>query len=196
MTRANRSSIFLIDEPDAALSILGQRNLLAVFESLVSPESSGQTCQLVYTTHSPYLINRNFPRRLRVVKKEDAEQGTQYIEQARARRYEPVRTALGIDSAPSLFLGADNILMEGATDQFVLAEMIRVFATPQNVGEFLDLNAIEIVSADGVGNIENVLDQSHWADEPIPPTVILVDGDKIARDVVDRVTKARRLIDS
>jgi predicted ATP-dependent endonuclease of OLD family len=170
-TSRNHNAIVLMDEPDSALSIVGQRNLLAVFESLVSPESSDQTCQLIYTTHSPYLINRNFPRRLRVVKKEDAEQGTQYIEQARARRYEPVRTALGIDSAPRLFLGSDNILTEGPTDQYLLTELIRVFATPQNVGEFLDLNALEVVSADGVGNIENVLDQSHWADEPIPPTL-------------------------
>lgn len=190
VTHRNRNSIILMDEPDSALSILGQRNLLSVFESLVSPESSKQTCQLIYTTHSPYLINRNFPRRIRVVKKEDAEEGTQYIEQARARRYEPVRTALGIDSAPSLFLGADNILLEGPTDQFLFTEMIRVFATPQNVGEFLDLNAVVVVSADGVGNVRNVLEQSHWADEPIPPTAVVVDSDPPAIDVVDTITSA------
>jgi predicted ATPase len=97
MSHRNKNSIIMMDEPDSALSILGQRNLLAVFESLVSAESSNETCQLIYTTHSPYLINRNFPRRVRVVKKEDAEEGSQYIEQARARRYEPVRSALGID---------------------------------------------------------------------------------------------------
>lgn len=188
MSSRNRNSIILMDEPDSALSILGQRNLLAVFESLVSPESSNQTCQLVYTTHSPYLINRNFPRRIRVVKKEDAEEGTQYIEQARARRYEPVRTALGIDSAPSLFLGADNILLEGPTDQYLLAEIIRVFATPANVGSYVDLNAVVMVSADGVGNVENVLDQSRWADEPIPPTVVLLDSDKPAEDVAKKIT--------
>lgn len=177
-----------MDEPDSALSILGQRNLLSVFESLVSPESSNQTCQLIYTTHSPYLINRNFPRRIRVVKKEDAEEGTQYIERARARRYEPVRTALGIDSAPSLFLGADNILVEGPTDQFLLTELIRVFATPTNVSEFLDLNAVVFVAADGVSNIENVLEQSRWADEPIPPTAIVVDSDAAGDTAIAKIT--------
>jgi predicted ATPase len=188
LSSRNRNSIILMDEPDSALSILGQRNLLSVFESLVSPESSNQTCQLIYTTHSPYLINRNFPRRIRVVKKEDAEEGTQYIEQARARRYEPVRTALGIDSAPSLFLGADNVLVEGPTDQYLLTELIRVFATPANVGEFLDLNAAVFVSADGVSNVENVLEQSRWADEPIPPTAILLDSDEAANNALVRIT--------
>jgi len=199
LSSRNRNSIILMDEPDSALSILGQRNLLSVFESLVSPESSNQTCQLIYTTHSPYLINRNFPRRIRVVKKEDAEEGTQHIEQARARRYEPVRTALGIDSAPSLFLGEDNVLVEGAIDQYLLAELIRVFATPTNVGEFLDLNAVIFVSADGVSNIENVLDQSRWADEPIPPTAILLDSDQAANDALAKITsnfgKRTRIID-
>ena len=192
MSGRNQNSIILMDEPDSALSILAQRNLLAVFESLVRPESSSQTCQLVYTTHSPYLINRNFPRRIKVVKKEDAEEGTQYIEQARARRYEPVRTALGIDSAPSLFLGSDNILLEGSTDQFLITELIRLFATPENVGDYLDLNAIVVVSADGVGNVSNVLEQSRWADEPIPPTAILLDSDAAAVKEVERVIRSEK----
>jgi predicted ATP-dependent endonuclease of OLD family len=188
MSGRSRKSIILMDEPDAALSILAQRNLLAVFESLVRPESSSQACQLVYTTHSPYLINRNFPRRITVVKKEDAEEGTQYIERARARRYEPVRTALGIDSAPSLFLGSDNILLEGATDQYILSELIRAFSTPENMGEYIDLNTVVIVSADGVNNITNVLEQSRWADEPIPPTAILLDSDEAAEKEIERIT--------
>lgn len=194
MSHRNKNSIILMDEPDAALSILGQRNLLAVFESLVSMETSSQTCQLIYSTHSPYLINRNFPRRIRVVKKEDAEEGTQFIEQARSRRYEPVRTALGIDSAPSLFLGADNILLEGATDQYLLTELIRIFATPKNVSEFLDLNAVVFVSANGVENVQNVLEQSRRADEPIPPTVIIVDNDKAAIENIAKITN-KNLID-
>lgn len=192
MSGRSRKSIILMDEPDAALSILAQRNLLAVFESLVRPESSSQACQLVYTTHSPYLINRNFPRRITVVKKEDAEEGTQYIERARARRYEPVRTALGIDSAPSLFLGSDNILLEGATDQYVLTELIRAFATPENVGDYLDLNAVVVVSADGVNNVTNVLEQSRWADEPIPPTVVFLDSDGAAEKEIERITRPEK----
>lgn len=188
LTRRNQNSIILMDEPDAALSIAGQRNLLAVFESLVSPESSGQSCQLIYSTHSPYLINRNFARRIRVVKKEDAEEGTQHIQQTRARRYEPVRTALGVDSAPSLFLGADNILLEGPTDQYIIVELIRIFATPDNVGNFLDLNMVVTVSADGVTNIPNVLEQSRWADEPIPPAVVIVDSDDAGKEVITKIT--------
>jgi predicted ATPase len=190
-TSRNRNSIILMDEPDAALSIVGQRNLLAVFESLVSTDASTGACQLIYTTHSPYLINRNFPRRIRLVKKEDSEQGTQYIEQTRVRRYEPVRTALGIDSAPSLLLGFDNVLFEGATDQFLIAELVRLFATPATVGELIDLNTVMLVSADGAPNVASVLEQSTWADEPIPPTLVLLDSDEAGRKAFETITGSR-----
>jgi len=189
MSGESRGSIILMDEPDAALSIVGQRNLLSVFESLVRPDTSSQACQLIYTTHSPYLINRNFPRRISVVKKEDAEEGTQFIEGARARRYEPVRSALGIDSAPSLFLGSDNILLEGATDQFILTELVRLYATVENVSEYLNLNSVVVVSADGVTNVTNVLTQSRWADEPIPATAVLLDSDDAGVLEVERITR-------
>ena len=96
MTAKNQNCIILMDEPDSFLSITGQRNLLAVFESLVSAESSLENAQLVYTTHSPFLINRNFPRRVRLVRKGDAEEGTQAVAAPHVRRYEPIRSALGI----------------------------------------------------------------------------------------------------
>jgi putative AbiEii toxin of type IV toxin-antitoxin system len=190
MSHRNRDSIILMDEPDSFLSILGQRNLLAVFESLVSFESSSQTCQLIYTTHSPFLINQNFPRRVRVVTKEEAEEGTQYQGKGSSRRYEPVRSALGINCAQTLFMGATNLVLEGPTDQFLLTEVIRANLKPETVSSWLDLNGIAIVSADGVDNVEKVLSASQWADEPIPATVVVIDSDR--HDVIGRITGKER----
>lgn len=190
MSHRNHNAIILMDEPDSFLSILGQRNLLAVFESLVSYESSGQTCQLVYTTHSPFLINQNFPRRVRVVTKEEAEEGTQYQGRASSRRYEPVRSALGINCAQTLFMGATNLVLEGPTDQYLLTEIIRTNAKPETVSDWLDLNSVAIVSADGVDNVEKVLSASQWGDEPIPATVVVIDSDR--KDVIKRITGSER----
>ena len=190
VSHRNRNAVILMDEPDSFLSILGQRNLLAVFESLVSHESSNQTCQLVYTTHSPFLINQNFPRRVRVVTKEEAEEGTQYQGKASSRRYEPVRSALGINCAQTLFMGATNLVLEGPTDQYLLTEVIRTNSKPETVSAWLDLNSIAIVSADGVDNVEKVLSASQWGDEPIPATVVVVDADR--KDVLRRITGRER----
>ncbi len=189
---ADKNAIILMDEPDSFLSIIGQRNLLAVFESLVSAESSRQNVQLIYTTHSPFLINRNYPRRLRLVRKGDAEEGTQYICQSMVRRYEPVRSALGIDCAQTLFMGATNIVMEGPTDQFLISELIRSFVSRDNVNDFLDLNSAVMVSAESAPSIEKLLVASQWGDEPIPAVVVLLDSDGAGNEVRDRITgKAR-----
>lgn len=186
LSQRNRRAMVLMDEPDSFLSILGQKNLLAVFESLVSFESSAQTCQLCYTTHSPFLINQNFPRRVRVVTKQEAEEGTQYHGYGSARRYEPVRSALGVSCAQTLFMGATNIVLEGPTDQYLITEVVRVNAKPDTVSEWLDLNSVVLVSADGVDNVEKVLSASQWGDEPIPATVVLIDSDR--PDVIGRIT--------
>lgn len=188
LTTRSRNAIILMDEPDSFLSIIGQRNLLAVFESLVRAESSAQSCQLVYTTHSPFLINRNFPRRLRLVRKGDAEEGTQVIDQAMLRRYEPVRSALGIDCAQTLFMGATNLVVEGPTDQYLICELIRHFATPDNVNELLDLNSLVMVSAESAPSVEKVLSASQWGDEPMPATIVLLDSDGEGDIIAAKIT--------
>lgn len=190
--RSGKGAIVLMDEPDSFLSILGQKNLLAVFESLVSPEVAQGMTQLIYTTHSPFLINRNFPRRIRLVKKGDAEEGTQYIERSRVRRYEPVRSALGVDCAQTLFMGGVNVVLEGPTDQYLIAELVRTFVTPDNASEYLDLNSVVLVSAESASSVEKMIAASRWGDEPIPTFIVLVDDDDAGHEVRDRITgKAR-----
>jgi ABC-type cobalamin/Fe3+-siderophores transport system ATPase subunit len=192
MTSRGKNAIILMDEPDSFLSIVGQRNLLAVFESLVRAESSHQSCQLVYTTHSPFLINRNYPRRLRLVRKGDAEEGTQLIDSAMLRRYEPVRSALGIDCAQTLFMGATNIVVEGPTDQYLLSELVREFVTPDNVSELLDLNSVVMVSAESASSVEKLLVASQWGDEPVPATVVLLDSDGAGDEARDKIVGKQR----
>ncbi|MFP4029473.1 MAG: ATP-dependent nuclease [Candidatus Brocadiia bacterium] len=183
-----QGNIILMDEPDSYLSILGQRNLLAIFESLVSYGEEGPETQLIYTTHSPFLINRNFPQRLCLVRKGDAEEGTQYVDRSRIRRYEPVRSALGVECAHTLFMGATNVLLEGPTDQYLLAELIRFFITKKTAGEFLDLNDVVFAPADSASAIEKLIAASQWGDEPIPTAVVLVDDDEAGHDARKRIT--------
>lgn len=187
-----QNCIILMDEPDSFLSIIGQRNLLAVFESLVSADTSRRNTQLVYTTHSPFLINRNFARRIRLVRKGDAEEGTQFVDESRLRRYEPVRSALGIDCAQTLFMGVTNVVLEGPTDQFLVSELIRLFVTPENVSEFLDLNSVVLVSADSAPGIEKLLAASRWGDEKNPATVVVVDNDDAGETCRKRITGKER----
>jgi hypothetical protein len=183
------STIVLMDEPDSFLSIAGQRNLLAVFESLVRSRGNGGL-QLVYTTHSPFLIHihRNFPRRIRLVRKGDGEEGTQLVDKSRERRFEPIRSALGVDLSQTLFMGAINIVTEGPTDQFFIAEAIRLFAPETAASDLINLNEVVIVSAECASGIYKLISSSQWADELVPTAIALLDYDEAGRIEGKRLT--------
>lgn len=197
---SNESVIILMDEPDSFLSILGQKNLLSIFEDLTSYNLSRLNRQLLYTTHSPFLINRNYPRRIRLVRKGDAEEGTQYIPNTQVRRYEPIRTALGVDCAQTIFMGATNVVLEGPTDQLIISEMIRFFIEPDNASDFLDLNLIVLTSSsNGAPGVEKLVAASLWGDELNPTIVVLLDsddeGDKYYKRLVGEEKKVKKLLD-
>lgn len=188
----DKPGVVLMDEPDSFLSIVGQRNLLSIFESLVSIDLSRRNTQLIYATHSPFLINRNFPRRVRLVRKGDGEEGTQYVDAALVRRYEPVRSALGIDCAQTMFMGATNLILEGAVDQFLLCELIRVFSDRSTLHTLLDLNSVVVVSAESAPRIPKLLDASRWEDEPNPAVVVFLDSDQEGLEMKECLTGRKR----
>jgi hypothetical protein len=65
------SEILLMDEPDAFLSSSGQQDLLRIFEDFAYPQNpTRRPCQVVYVTHSPFLIDKNHGERLRVLERE------------------------------------------------------------------------------------------------------------------------------
>ncbi|QDT49663.1 hypothetical protein Pan258_37180 [Symmachiella dynata] len=194
----DKDCIILMDEPDSFLSISGQKNLLAVFESLVSATQGNRHLQLIYTTHSPFLINPNYPHRIRLVRKGDAEEGSQHIPESRLRRYEPVRSALGIDCAQTLFMGEANVVLEGPSDQFLIIELIRLFAQLRKSPPLLDLSSIVVMSAESAPGVEKILAASRWGDERIPATVVLFDSDEEGQRQRERITgnaKIQKLID-
>ncbi len=172
-----RGSLVLMDEPDSFLSIAGQRSLLQVFESLVNPRTASGSCQLLYTTHSPFLVNRNFPQRLCLLRKGEGNEGTQYVQRSAIRRYEPIRSALGIDCSETLFMGAVNVVVEGASDQKVIVGAIQRFGKVNELDVFLDLNKIVLVSAGGAPYVRRLIENSLSGDEKRPVVVAMLDGD-------------------
>lgn len=170
-------SIVIMDEPDSALSVTGQRNLLSVFESLIRSTRDAKNIQLIYTTHSQYLINRNYPSRLRAIRKGDAEEGSQVIPDAHANRYEPIRSALGLENSLSLLYGAANIIVEGSSDQLIICELIRKFSTTENINDYLNLNECVFIPARGAGLIKKMIEQTEGRFDDPPPVVVMFDGD-------------------
>jgi hypothetical protein len=180
--------IVLMDEPDGFLSATGQRNLLNVFENLVDDRRTRTRTQLIYTTHSPFLINKNFPHRVRLVRKGDGAEGTQVVDRSAYRRFEPIRTALGIDYADTLFIGSENVVVEGPADQRLLAAGIQRFGRDLPIDSLLDLNKVVFVTAGGAPRMKRVIARSlGGTDDKMPVVVALFDGDAAGAEAYQEI---------
>jgi predicted ATPase len=177
----DRPEILLMDEPDAYLSALGQQDLLRVLENHARPEDSNRQDQVVYVTHSPFLINRNAGHRVRVVDKGAREEGTRLVKNTTQNHYEPLRTSLGTSVAETAFIGGENLFVEGISDQVMLtamnARMIRKNTPPS---QCLDLNQVTLVP--GGTNVPYMLYLARGRDQYKPACAVLLDSDKAGLD--------------
>lgn len=169
--------LLLLDEPDAFLSSIGQQDLLRVLHDYAIPEAGGEGSQVVYVTHSPFLIDKNAPYRVRVLDKGVEAEGTRVVRDAANNRYEPLRSALGTYVAETAFIGGENLFVEGQADQVLLAGLSTAFAAAGNVAGGLDLNAVTIVACGGADSIPYMVYLARGRDTVKPPCVALLDGD-------------------
>ena len=171
-----RPEVLLMDEPDAYLSASGQQDLLRVLEHHARPDDSDRESQVVYVTHSPFLINRNAGHRVRVVDKGSRDEGTRLVKDATRNHYEPLRTSLGAFVAETAFIGGDNLFVEGIADQVLLAGMnARLLGAGTPPSQSLDLNQVTIVP--GGSNIPYMLYLARGRDQVKPACAVLIDGD-------------------
>lgn len=169
--------LLLLDEPDAFLSSVGQQDLLRVLHDYALPESGGDGSQVVYVTHSPFLIDKNAPHRIRVLDKGVEAEGTRVVRDAANNRYEPLRSALGAYVAETAFIGGENLFVEGQADQVLLAGLSTSLAATGDFGGGLDLNDVTIVACGGADSIPYMVYLARGRDTVKPPCVALLDGD-------------------
>lgn len=176
-----KSEIFLMDEPDTYLSSHAQQDLLRIFEKLVDREIEShltQKVQVVYVTHSPFLIDKNHIERIRVVRKESGSRGTVLVNDIAQYRYEPLRSAFSSLFPETTLIGNLNLIVEGKTDQMLIAAMA-THLLKRNTSrlETLDLNHVNIVDAGGASNIPYMAYLAIEKGQDKPIVAILMDGD-------------------
>lgn len=96
--------LFLLDEPGAHLHPSGQKDLAGLLDNLAEKN------QLIYTTHSPFMINRKVPDRVRVVRKD--ENGTAVDSEAYRENWKPLRQSIGLTVADLFFFSSKGSLPE------------------------------------------------------------------------------------
>jgi len=194
------TEILLMDEPDAYLSSQAQQDLLKVFHAFACPEGSVPPVQVVYVTHSPFLIDKNHADRIRVLEKGVGEEGTRVVRDASRNHYEPLRSAFGAFVGETAFIGHCNLIVEGAADQIILAGVatwLRNRNTPEL--ELLDLNQLTIVQAGGASQVPYLAYLARGRDLEKPAVVVLLDSDAAgdeARKALKRgAPRGRQILD-
>lgn len=177
--------ILLMDEPDAFLSSSGQQDLLRIFQDFAQPLTGGSPSQVVYVTHSPFLIDKNHSERIRVLDKGQGDEGTRVVANSARNHYEPLRSAFGSFVGETTFISNCNLLLEGQSDQILLAgmsTMLRTLPTPPS--QFLDLNQITLVPAGSASHVPYLAYLALGRDADTPAVIALLDSDTAGNDAL------------
>ena len=112
--------ILLLDEPGLSLHARAQMDLLDAIDKHLT---DGR--QVLYTTHSPFMVRVDALQRVRIVEDQGPEKGAIVLNEAGVTSDPdtlfPLQAALGYDIAQNLFIGNRNILMEGVSDLIYLS---------------------------------------------------------------------------
>lgn len=180
-----RERILLMDEPDTYLSAEAQQDLMRILRDLAEDQPERPAVQVVYVTHSPFLIDKNHAERIRVLEKGWGRDGTLVVDNAAQNHYEPLRSAFGAFVGETAFVGSANLLVEGITEQVLLAgasRSIRKAGRPEN--ESLDLNGMVIVPCGSASHVPYMVHLVRGRDADKPPVVVLLDSDAAGDDAV------------
>lgn len=110
--------ILLLDEPGLNLHAAAQSDLLNFLDDL------SKEYQIIYTTHSPFMVPHNSLERVRTVY--ESKNGTTVkdaIEEKDSDTLFPLQAALGYNIAQNLFINKNNLLVEGVSDLIYLTMM-------------------------------------------------------------------------
>ena len=129
-TISNRPILYLLDEPGVYLHVNAQKQLVKLFRHLCE---SGN--QVIYTTHSPYMIDGNDIFNVRAVEKDDNSltkifrsiHSYNLTKETRVETLTPLTQALGMDLKYNIGPQYEklNLVVEGVTDCMYLTAMMK-----------------------------------------------------------------------
>ncbi len=144
--------LFLLDEPGVYLHVNAQKKILELFQDLTKNKN-----QVIYTTHSPYMINDDEILNIRAIQKNDKEITEIYnnvydqnlSKISKMDTLSPIIQAIGADMKFSIgdMNNRQNIITEGITDYMYISSFM----------EYLKVeNKPYIIPSAGVGNINRI----------------------------------------
>lgn len=141
--KKNEPLVLLLDEPGLSLHGKAQEDLLRYFEAEIAPNPKHQ---LIYTTHSPFMVDPQHFERVRIVQDKGIdsdkplpreEDGTKIftdVLEAGPDSLFPLQAALGYEVYQTLFIGPNSLVVEGVSDLLYLQTMSGILQAKGRTG--------------------------------------------------------------
>ncbi len=179
---AAEDAILLLDEPGLYLHAKSQRDLLTHLEGDFSN-------QIIYTTHSPFMVPTHRLDSVRTVNiAEEAGTTVSNDPSGDSRTLFPLQAALGYDLAQSLFVGPNNLVVEGVTDYWALSSISEYLAGNGGGDLRADITITPAGGAQKIPYMVGLLSSEHLN------VLALLDQEKDAQSTRDDLVKSK-LID-
>ncbi len=167
----HKDAILLLDEPGLHLHPTAQQELIDFFEKLA------ETNQLLYTTHSPFLIDGEHLHRVRPVTEDNT--GHSYITAETWPKDRetifPLQAAAGYAMIRGLFQHRKNVLVEGMSDFYYLHTLSQQCAKSDRISLPDDIYITPCGGTKLVGHLASL-----FLGHEVRP-LILLDGDEAGR---------------
>ena len=178
------NAILLLDEPGLYLHAVAQRDLLNHFKSDFAN-------QIIYTTHSPFMIPSDDLRAVKTVNI-STDGGTTVTNDPSGdpKTLFPLQSALGYDLAQHLFVGKQNLVVEGVSDYWYIDTVSSYLTEQYNTG--LD-SSIIITPGGGAQRVPYMV--ALLSSQNLNVVVLLDDETKSRRVAREDLAKAKLIRD-
>ena len=148
----NKNYILLLDEPGLNLHASAQDDLLRFIEKLA------EEYQIIYSTHSPFMIDSLQLHRVRTIF--DSEEGSKISDAIQEKDPDtlfPLQAALGYDIAQNLFISKNNLLVEGPADLLYLSIISNILESKGRDGLNPDITIVPTGGLDKVATFISLM---------------------------------------
>lgn len=180
------NTILLLDEPGLSLHPIAQYDLAKFFRKL------SEDNQLIYTSHSPFLVDMDNLGNIKAVYidsktgRTKVSSNLRYNEEDAEKSIFPVHAALGLTVSDTLLLGCLPILVEGPSDQIYLSLIKRYLI---GKGKLRNTKEIVFIPTGGVRGMGPVTKLVSSRDDSLP--FVFLDSDNVGKDYQKQLIKGR-----
>lgn len=180
------NTILLLDEPGLSLHPIAQYDLAKFFRKL------SEDNQLIYTSHSPFLVDMDNLANVKAVYVDKQTGRTKissnlrYNEEDAEKSIYPIHAALGLTVSDTLLLGCLPVLVEGVSDQVYLSLLKRFLI---GRGELQYSKEIVFIPTGGVRGMGPVSKLVSSREDDLP--FVLLDSDKTGKEYAKSLKNGR-----